>query len=129
MIAFHQLRLWLTKGTAGFTDSFYWGSEPLDGTGPQVDVLITTWENMESRWLFDKASGQLVGLDSRRVEDVEACELRFGEFRQYERSFFPGQIKVSYTGTQLLSLETTAIEVRQPAPEDAGEQKEEGGQP
>ncbi|QDU79702.1 Periplasmic serine endoprotease DegP precursor [Polystyrenella longa] len=115
LIALHQLRVWLTNGPSGFTDNYHWGSEPLDGEGPLVDVLVTTWENMESRWLFNQETGQLVGLDSRRVEDIEACELRFGSYQQYEQVFFPEQIRVSYSGTSLVTLNTEEIKVNQPA--------------
>ncbi|MCA9042223.1 MAG: trypsin-like peptidase domain-containing protein [Planctomycetaceae bacterium] len=128
LIAMHQLRVWLTQGPQGFTDYHYWGSEPLDGTGPPVDVLITIWENTESRWLFDKSTGRLVGVDSRLVEDVEACELRFGDFQQYERSYFPASINVSYSGSSLVKLSTSEIEVKQPAANGTpNSNPEEGG--
>ncbi|MEZ6047452.1 MAG: trypsin-like peptidase domain-containing protein [Planctomycetaceae bacterium] len=113
LIALHQLQLWLSFRESGFTDAYYWGSEPLDGEGAQTDVLITTWENMESRWLFDQKTGRLVGLDSRRVEDVEACELRFGEIKQYDQAIFPETIQVSYAGKVLVKLNTSEIQVKQ----------------
>ena len=77
LIAAHQFRLLLSKGSPAFTECFYFGSEPLDGRGELVDVLNTTLSAVESRWYFSRSSGQLLGVDSRLHEDAEACSVRF----------------------------------------------------
>ncbi len=83
LIAAHQLRLLLSKGSSAFTECFYFGSEPLDGRGELVDVIVTTLSAVDSRWFFSRASGQLVGLDSRLHEDEEACSVRFDGWNDF----------------------------------------------
>ena len=77
LIGVHHLRLLLSKGPAAFTDSYYFGSEPLDGRGVLVDVLVCSLSAVESRWYFSRSSGVLTGFDTRLHEDAEACVVRF----------------------------------------------------
>lgn len=73
----HQLRLLLQKGPPAFTECLYFGSEPLDGKGELVDVLVTTHAAVETRWFFSRANGVLLGYDLRLYEDAEECLVRF----------------------------------------------------
>ncbi len=50
LIGVHHLRLLLSIGPSAFTDSFYFGSEPLDGRGELVDVLVCSLSAVETRW-------------------------------------------------------------------------------
>lgn len=77
LIGMHQFRLLLTQGPEAFLETFYFGSEPLDGTGPTVDVLVTRWKTAETYWYFGRSGEGLVGFDMVREEDVDACEVRF----------------------------------------------------
>ena len=90
LIAAHQLRLLLGKGSAAFTECTYFGSEPLDGNGELVDVLLTTLSAVETRWYFSRSTGQLVGMDSRLHEDAEACSIRWTEWRDFNGRRLPG---------------------------------------
>ncbi len=83
LIAAHQLRLLLSKGSSAFTECFYFGSEPLDGRGELVDVIDTTLSAVETRWFFSRASGALLGMDSRLHEDAEACSVRFDGWNDF----------------------------------------------
>ncbi len=83
LIAAHQLRLLLSKGSTAFTECFYFGSEPLDGRGDLVDVIDTTLSAVETRWFFSRASGALLGMDSRLHEDAEACSVRFDGWNDF----------------------------------------------
>ncbi|HLQ44661.1 MAG TPA: serine protease, partial [Planctomycetaceae bacterium] len=77
LIGVHHLRLLLSKGTSAFTECLYFGSEPLDGRGELVDVLVSTLSAVETRWYFSRVSGVLVGFDTQLHEDAEACVVRF----------------------------------------------------
>ncbi|MBC7820922.1 MAG: trypsin-like peptidase domain-containing protein, partial [Planctomycetaceae bacterium] len=83
LIAAHQLRLLLSKGSSAFTECFYFGSEPLDGRGELVDVIDTTLSAVETRWFFSRSSGVLLGMDSRLHEDAEACSVRFDGWNDF----------------------------------------------
>lgn len=89
LIAAHQLRLLLGKGSSTFTECSYFGSEPLDGRGELVDVLLTTLSAVESRWYFSRSSGLLVGVDSRLYEDAEACSIRWTDWRDFNGRRLP----------------------------------------
>lgn len=77
LIGVHHLRLLLSKGPTAFTDSYYFGSEPLDGQGELVDVIVCTLSAVETRWYFSRTNGTLAGFDTRLHEDAEACVVRF----------------------------------------------------
>ncbi|MGE5195468.1 MAG: hypothetical protein ACM3U2_23485, partial [Deltaproteobacteria bacterium] len=60
-----------------FSEFYYLGSEPLDGTGAPVDVLFCERYGAKSHWYFSRATGMLVGCDTFREDDVDPCEIRF----------------------------------------------------
>jgi hypothetical protein len=93
LMAVHLFRQLLSRGTSAFTEVAYFGSEPLDGRGEWVDVMITTQSAIETRWYFSRASGRLLGLDSRLFEDAEACSIRF----EHWQDFSGRQLPVSWT--------------------------------
>ncbi|RMG38143.1 MAG: PDZ domain-containing protein [Planctomycetota bacterium] len=79
LIALEFFKRLLTTGRDGFTDCYYLGSEPLDGKGAQVDVLITERSGVQARWYFRKEDGRLVGFDTELVDDADPCEIRFSD--------------------------------------------------
>ncbi|MGQ0633131.1 MAG: S1C family serine protease [Planctomycetaceae bacterium] len=83
LLGMHHLRTLLRQGPAGFSECYYLGSEPLDGIGPTVDVLYCERYGARSHWFFDRVTGDCVGCDTYRDDDVDPSELRFkatGEF-------------------------------------------------
>lgn len=87
-----QLKQLLVAPQDYFTEFYYVGSEPLDGYGERVDVLITTRGLVTSRWYFSKADGHLIGFDTSVVDDVDPCEIRF----QGESSFGAYRLPASF---------------------------------
>ena len=79
LVALHHFQQLMTRGTAAFSESLYLGSEPLDGLGERVDVLVTSRGLAETHWYFSKKSGRMVGFDTRLEEDVDECEVRILE--------------------------------------------------
>lgn len=77
LLAMHHLRRLLVLGAKGFSEFYYLGSEPLDGTGSSVDVLFCERYGAKSHWYFSRETGMLVGYDTFREDDVDACEIRF----------------------------------------------------
>lgn len=64
LVALNQLRLLLTQRDKAFGSLAYFGTEPLDGGGEQVDVLVSTLGSVECRWYFSVAGRSLVGFDT-----------------------------------------------------------------
>ena len=89
LIGVHHLRLLLSKGPSAFTEFFYFGSEPLDGRGELVDVVISTLSAVETRWYFSRASGTLLGCDTWLHEDAEECVVRFSGLTDFAGKRLP----------------------------------------
>jgi hypothetical protein len=76
LLALDHLRRLLVLGPKGFSEFYYLGSEPLDGTGSAVDVLFCERYGARSHWYFSRATGMLTGFDTFRDDDVDPCEVR-----------------------------------------------------
>ena len=96
LAAMHHLRLMLIAPEERFTDFYYLGSEPLDGDGERVDVLIATRGSTTSRWYFRKSDGALLGFDTEIKPDVDPCEIRIDQWREFDDRQFPGQFTLRH---------------------------------
>ena len=76
LLALDHLRRLLVLGPKGFSEFYYLGSEPLDGTGAAVDVLFCERYGARSHWYFSRDTGMLAGFDTFRDDDVDPCEVR-----------------------------------------------------
>ena len=81
LLALHQWRRFVTKGPETFGEVYYLGSAPSyppGETAPQMsDVLVATFDVLESRLYFDPDTGQLTLLELYPDIDVDPCELHF----------------------------------------------------
>jgi serine protease Do len=96
LVALNQLRLLLTQRDKGFGSLAYFGTEPLDGGGEQVDVLVSTLGSVECRWYFSIAGRSLLGFDTRLADDADPCEIRFREIGAFQGVRFPSEIVVRH---------------------------------
>ena len=88
LLALDHLRRLLVLGSRGFSEFYYLGSEPLDGTGTAVDVLFCERYGGRTHWYFSRATGMLAGFDTFRDDDVDPCEVRLaGEIDLAGRRF------------------------------------------
>lgn len=110
LIAAHQLRLLLQTGSKAFTECHYFGSEPLDGRGELVDVIVTTMGAIETRWFFSRASGLLLGLDSRLYEDAEPCLIRFENWNDFNGRRLPATWMVTSGEKEFATLKVATLE-------------------
>ncbi|MEX0725560.1 MAG: trypsin-like peptidase domain-containing protein [Planctomycetaceae bacterium] len=94
LIALHQLKQMLIRREEGFAELYYLGSEPLDGFGPQVDVLATSFEGLESFWYFRKSDGRFVGFNSSLDDQTDDCEVRFLNWGNWQGRQFPKDFQV-----------------------------------
>jgi hypothetical protein len=92
LMALHQFRLLLTQGKEAFSDFYYLGSEPLDGRGELVDVLVSRKEGVESRWYFRRSDLAFIGFDSFLGGDVDPAEIRFQDVATVAGRTFPTRI-------------------------------------
>src|SRR5690606_8640269 len=69
-------------------------TEPIPGTARTADVLVTTFETLETRLLFDTESGDMVRVELAALSDRDPCELILGEYRDIGGIMLPGRIQV-----------------------------------
>ena len=109
LAALHQFKQILVDPQDFFTDVYYVGSQPLDGNGERVDVLITTRGLVTTQWYFDKADHQLLGFDTAIDEDHDPCEIRIVAFEEFDGLLFPSQLQVRHAGNEWGILEIQSL--------------------
>lgn len=95
-----------------FTEFYYLGSEPLDGKGDKVDVIIAVQTNVESRWYFNRESGQLLGFDTRLSENEDDCEIRIGGWKEIDGRKLPSPFTVSKGGEKFATFEIATADLK-----------------
>lgn len=114
LAALYQFKLLITRGPEFFTEFSYVGSQPLDGRGAMVDVLVTKKSTVESRWYFRKTDGQFVGFDSLLAADADPCEIRFLEFSDVGGRRFPNRIVVRHGELEFATFDVLSLDVAAP---------------
>ena len=115
LAALQQLKLLLTKGPEVFTEFSYVGSQPLDGRGASVDVLLTRKGGVETLWYFRKADATFVGFDSSLGTDVDACEIRFLQFGDFTGKKFPSRFTIRHGDAEFATFDVLTMEAGEPA--------------
>lgn len=113
LVAMHQLRKLVVDRQNYFTEFYYLGSEPLDGAGESVDVLITVRTGIECRWYFSKKNGAMLGFDTRLSPYDDECQIRFSEFGKIDDKMFPKKISVTYAEFPFVEVEVTDVELKE----------------
>lgn len=111
LAALQQLKLLLTKGPDAFTEFSYVGSQPLDGRGASVDVLLTRKGGVETLWYFRKADATFVGFDSSLGTDVDPCEIRFLQFGDFTGKKFPSRFTIRHGDAEFATFDVLTMEV------------------
>ncbi len=108
LIAFDHLRRMLIAPQKHFSEFYYVGSEPLDGTGPKVDVYVALHSTAISRWYFQREPMALVGWDTAVEEDADECEIRFTELADFSGRKLPKRMTIRRADTLLGEFEVEA---------------------
>lgn len=103
LMALHHLQKLLKVGVDGFAETMYVGSEPLDGTGPRVQVLETSDGLVNTHWYFDENESALVGFDTQLEPDVDECEVRIHSWISVDGRQVPGEFTVK-SGARKLAV-------------------------
>lgn len=111
LVALLQFKQMVTAGPDGFSVCYYVGSEPLDGTGPRCDVLLTQSGQVQSRWLVRQNDHRLVGFDTSLTRDVDACEIRFGDVAQIDGRPCPSSFAVRSGDSEFGTFRVTSVEL------------------
>jgi hypothetical protein len=122
LLAMHQLRLLLVRSHQGFSELYYQGSEPMDGSGPLVDVLTSERYGARTQWYIDRETGLLLGLDTYRDEDVDPCEVRLEGWTELSGRRLPSTLMVRHAEKEYGRFKLTGLKFGPPSTEPAAEQ-------
>lgn len=116
LIAMDHLRRMLIAPHKQFSEFYYAGSEPLDGSGPRVDVYVALHSTAISRWYFQREPIALVGWDTAIEEDTDECEIRFTELADFGGRKLPKKLKVRRAESLLgeFEIESATMSGEQP---------------
>ena len=98
LIAMHSMKMMIVDPEGYFSEYYYVGSEPMDGTGERVDVILTTRSQVTVRWYFSRADGRWLGFDSAVTEDADECEVRIESLREFDGRSIPDRLAVRHAG-------------------------------
>ncbi len=112
LVALTHLRRLLVRGPQSFTECYYLGSEPLDGTEPRVDVLVTTLAESRTHWYFARQPLRLVGFDTWPAPDVDPCEVRFEQLQEFQGRRLPARLQVRHGDQQVGAFQLKKVEFK-----------------
>ncbi len=115
---------WMLADHDEFTEFYYLGSEPLDGQGEKVDVIVATKINVESRWYFGRDTGEMLGFDTRIAENEDDCEIRFTGWKEIDGRKFPA-MAISSGGTKFGTLDVAQADLKPSEAKPAKDAKSE----
>lgn len=96
LVAMHHFKQLLVDPDAYFSEFYYLGSEPLDGQGPTVDVLVTLRGGATARWFFDRESNAWLGVDLALTENAETCRIRVDGTLSIDNRVLPQTWRVNF---------------------------------
>lgn len=102
LAAIHLFRQTLLNRGSALAGLSYYGSEPLDGVGPTVDVLIAEDRGATLRMYISRGDGRPAGFDFRRTDAAEECRVRFGDADITGSVPLPAEWNVRYGTTDVL---------------------------
>jgi hypothetical protein len=81
LAALHLWQRLLLVGPRTFGDVAYLGTLPWSNDDELCDCLLAIHGGVETRFYFNPASGDLVGLELQLVDDEDPCEVYFSDIR------------------------------------------------
>ena len=116
LFALRQWQRLLTRTGVGgddrFGEFFYVGTEPLDWSGPTVDVLAAADRGTLTHFYVDPDDGRLAGLNFAASPEDASCEVRFGDNRTDGPLAVPTEIAVASAGTPYRTFRIEAADVK-----------------
>ena len=95
----------LTIGPERYGEVYYLGTAPMAGRNDLVDVLVAIHNVVETKFMFDPSSGELLGMEMFPERDVDPCEIYFRDYVDRDGRLIPQQIEVRH-GDQLFRVIT-----------------------
>ena len=95
-VALHLWRRLITFGPTQFGEVYYWGTAPLPDSNRLYDVLVATYDVVESKFFFDPDNGRLVAMEMYPDIETDPCELYFTDYQEVDSRLLPMTIRIGY---------------------------------
>ena len=89
MAAIHHWRRLLASGLDAFDEVYYFGQLPFGPRARLHDCLIAVENGVPTHFYFEPASGHLVGIEHFTADDRDPCQIRLGDFREWDSAVLP----------------------------------------
>jgi hypothetical protein len=89
LAAMHIWERLLLLGPRRFGEVYYLGTLPWGESGAEADCLVGTYGGVETRFYFDPAGGDMVGLEMQTADDRDPCEIYFSDIRPVDGRRLP----------------------------------------
>jgi S1-C subfamily serine protease len=89
LAALHLWQRLLLLGPKQFGEVVYFGELPWPNDESLRDCLVGIQGGVETRFYFDPAEGDLVGVEMQAADDEDPCEIYFSDFREVEGRRLP----------------------------------------
>jgi S1-C subfamily serine protease len=107
------LHLWqrlVLIGPRQFGDVYYLGTLPFPTEQQLADCLVAIYGGVETRFYFDPAMGDLVGVEMQSADDQDPCEIYFSDFRLVEGRRLPHRWVIRHGDESFADLRISSYE-------------------
>jgi hypothetical protein len=118
LVALHVWQRMLRQGPQQFGEVFYQGTAPIIHRDGLYDVLVATYDVVESRFMFAPDSGLLVALELFTDENIDPCEVYFGDYRAVDGRQVPHALVVRHGDRVFTSIKLESVQFAAPAAVD-----------
>lgn len=113
LLALHQWRRFLLERPERFGNVYYLGTGPVpiaDELDGLADVIVGTYDVLESRFYFDPDDGRLVALEMFPDVDVDPCELYFRKYEAVDGKAVPTVVDVFFGDERFTTIRVEAVD-------------------
>jgi hypothetical protein len=111
LAALHLWQRLLLAGPRQFGDVHYFGALPWPDEKQLPDCLVGIHGGVETRFYFDPAEGDLVGVEMQAAEGEDPCEIYYSDFRQVDGRRLPFHWVVRHGDEQFTELKITQYDL------------------
>ncbi|MBC8353978.1 MAG: trypsin-like peptidase domain-containing protein [Planctomycetes bacterium] len=110
----HLWRRLLVEGPAAFGDVVYLGQAPLVGHDGLHDVLLGTYDVVETHFYFDLTSGELRAIEMTPEPGTDPCEIHLTDYREVAGAKLPHRMLIRHGDSIFLEIEIDSIQLSKP---------------
>jgi hypothetical protein len=116
-----SIHLWqrlLLYGPRRFGEVYYLGTLPWGDEHAMADCLVGLHGGVESRFHFNLESGDLIGIEMQAADDLDTCEIYFGDIREIDGRRLPHQWTIRHGDEPFAELTIKNYEIAPAKPAD-----------